>query len=102
MHDTLPDRITWRDSASSGFSHRCIRFRCPTIYPPCPSWPTQHTRIRPPSMAQHFETLQLHAGQIIDSSQARAVPIHQTTSFVFTDSQNGADLFALKAVGREC
>jgi len=53
-------------------------------------------------MSQHFETLQLHAGQVIDSSRSRAVPIHQTTSFVFTDSQSGADLFGLKAEGREC
>ncbi|CAN5551724.1 O-acetylhomoserine aminocarboxypropyltransferase/cysteine synthase [soil metagenome] len=48
----------------------------------------------------HFDTLQLHAGQEPDSAtNARAVPIYQTTSFVFNDSAHGADLFALKAFG---
>jgi len=49
---------------------------------------------------KHFETLQLHAGQTPDSDAgSRAVPIHQTTSFVFKDSEHAADLFALKAFG---
>ncbi len=48
----------------------------------------------------HFDTLQLHAGQETDpATNARAVPIYQTTSFVFNDSAHGADLFALKAFG---
>ena len=48
----------------------------------------------------HFDTLQLHAGQEVDSvTNSRAVPIYQTTSFVFNDSAHGADLFALKAFG---
>ncbi len=48
----------------------------------------------------HFDTLQLHAGQEPDSAtNSRAVPIYQTTSFVFNDSAHGADLFALKAFG---
>ena len=48
----------------------------------------------------HFDTLQLHAGQEVDpTTNARAVPIYQTTSFVFNDSAHGADLFALKAFG---
>lgn len=48
----------------------------------------------------HFDTLQLHAGQDVDpTTNARAVPIYQTTSFVFNDSAHGADLFALKAFG---
>ena len=47
-----------------------------------------------------FETLQLHAGQEPDpATGARAVPIYQTTSYVFKDSKHGADLFALKAFG---
>lgn len=51
-------------------------------------------------MPSHFDTLQLHAGQTIDSNtKSRAVPIYATTSYVFDDSQNGADLFALKAPG---
>ena len=41
-----------------------------------------------------FETLQLHAGQVVDATtKSRAVPIYQTTSFVFEDTQEGADLF---------
>ena len=48
----------------------------------------------------HFDTLQLHAGQEVDpTTNSRAVPIYQTTSFVFNDSAHGADLFALKAFG---
>ncbi len=47
-----------------------------------------------------FETLQLHAGQEPDSAtNARAVPIYQTTSFNFDDSEHAADLFALKKFG---
>ncbi|RPD56820.1 O-acetylhomoserine ami [Lentinus tigrinus ALCF2SS1-7] len=47
-----------------------------------------------------FETLQLHAGQEPDpATNARAPPIYASTSFVFNDSQHGADLCALKAAG---
>jgi O-acetylhomoserine (thiol)-lyase len=47
-----------------------------------------------------FETRQIHAGQQPDSATgARAVPIYQTTSFVFRDSKHAADLFALAEVG---
>ena len=47
-----------------------------------------------------FETLQLHAGQEVDSTTgSRAVPIYQTTSYVFKNSQHGANLFALKEFG---
>lgn len=47
-----------------------------------------------------FETLQLHAGQEPDpTTGARAVPIYQTTSFVFNNSEHGANLFALKEFG---
>ena len=47
-----------------------------------------------------FETLQLHAGQVVDTTtKSRAVPIYQTTSFVFEDTQEGADLFALQKAG---
>ena len=47
-----------------------------------------------------FETLQLHAGQVVDpATKSRAVPIYQTTSFVFDDTQEGADLFALRKPG---
>tara|TARA_Y100000589_G_scaffold22177_1_gene18447 strand:- start:2465 stop:3754 length:1290 start_codon:yes stop_codon:yes gene_type:complete len=46
-----------------------------------------------------FETLQLHAGQDIDSAKSRAVPIHQTTSFVFDSAEHAANLFGLKEFG---
>ncbi|KAL6310239.1 O-acetylhomoserine ami [Sparassis latifolia] len=47
-----------------------------------------------------FETLQLHAGQEPDpTTNARAPPIYATTSFVFNNSQHGADLFGLRALG---
>src|SRR5690606_32183370 len=50
--------------------------------------------------AQHFETLQQHAGQEPDpTTGARAVPIYQTTSFTFKNSDHGANLFALKEFG---
>lgn len=52
-------------------------------------------------MAYKFETLQLHVGQeqADPVTGARAVPIYQTTSYVFNDCQHAADLFALKAAG---
>lgn len=47
-----------------------------------------------------FETLQLHAGQEVDpTTGSRAVPIYQTTSYVFKSSEHGANLFALKEFG---
>jgi len=50
--------------------------------------------------SQHFETLQQHAGQEADpTTGARAVPIYQTTSFSFKNSEHGANLFALKEFG---
>jgi O-acetylhomoserine/O-acetylserine sulfhydrylase len=46
-----------------------------------------------------FETLQLHAGQEVDATGARAVPLYQTTSYVFNSAEHGANLFALKEFG---
>ncbi|MDR1895366.1 MAG: aminotransferase class I/II-fold pyridoxal phosphate-dependent enzyme [Prevotellaceae bacterium] len=47
-----------------------------------------------------FETLQVHAGQSVDpTTNSRAVPIYQTTSYVFEDAQDGADRFALRKFG---
>ncbi|MCF2505870.1 O-acetylhomoserine aminocarboxypropyltransferase/cysteine synthase [Dyadobacter sp. CY107] len=47
-----------------------------------------------------FETLQLHAGQQPDpATNARAVPIYQTTSYVFNNAEHAANLFALKEFG---
>ena len=49
----------------------------------------------------HFETLQLHVGQeqADPASDARAVPIYATTSYVFRDAQHAADRFGLKDAG---
>lgn len=48
----------------------------------------------------HFETLQLHAGQKADpSTNARAVPLYQTTSYQFNNSDHAANLFGLKEFG---
>ena len=49
----------------------------------------------------HFETLQLHVGQEKPdpATDARAVPIYATTSYVFRDSQHAADRFGLKDAG---
>ena len=47
-----------------------------------------------------FETLQVHAGQEPDpTTNSRAVPIYQTTSFVFNSAEHGANLFGLKEFG---
>ena len=48
-----------------------------------------------------YETLQLHAGQeeVEGTTRSRAVPIYQTTSYTFKDSEHGANLFALKEFG---
>lgn len=51
-------------------------------------------------MSQKFETLQLHAGQEADpTTGSRAVPIYQTTSFQFKDTDHAANLFGLKEFG---
>lgn len=47
-----------------------------------------------------FETLQIHAGQEVDSStNSRAVPVYQTTSYVFNNAEHAANLFGLKEFG---
>ncbi len=51
-------------------------------------------------MKYHFETNQIHAGYKPEpTTLSRAVPIYQTTSYVFKDSAHGAGLFALKEFG---
>jgi len=52
------------------------------------------------SNSLHFETLQLHAGQQVDpTTKARAVPIYQTTSYGFNNSEHAANLFGLREFG---
>ena len=47
-----------------------------------------------------FETLQVHAGQVADpTTNSRAVPLYQTTSYVFNSSEHGANLFGLREFG---
>ncbi len=49
---------------------------------------------------KNFETLQIHAGHTPDeTTHARAVPVYQTTSYTFKNSEHGANLFALKEFG---
>ena len=59
----------------------------------------QSSQEQPPAYA--FETLALHAGQEAPdpATGARAVPIYQTTSFVFDNADHAADLFALRQAG---
>lgn len=61
------------------------------------------TKINTKDMAQkfHFETLQLHVGQeqADPATDSRAVPIYQTTSYVFRNSQHAADRFGLRDAG---
>jgi O-acetylhomoserine (thiol)-lyase len=48
----------------------------------------------------HPDTLAVHAGQAVDpATNARAVPIYATTSYVFNDTSHAADLFGLRAFG---
>lgn len=52
------------------------------------------------SNSHRFETLQLHAGHEVEQSTlSRAVPIYQTTSYLFKDSDHAANLFGLKEFG---
>jgi O-acetylhomoserine (thiol)-lyase len=52
------------------------------------------------SAKQHIETLAVHAGYSPEpTTKAVAVPIYQTTSYAFDDTQHGADLFDLKVAG---
>lgn len=46
-----------------------------------------------------FETLALHAGQTVDATQSRGVPIYRTSSYVFKNTEHAANLFALKELG---
>jgi O-acetylhomoserine (thiol)-lyase len=49
---------------------------------------------------QHFATLAIHAGQQVDpTTKSRAVPIYQTTSYVFDNADHAGRLFGLKEFG---
>ncbi len=50
--------------------------------------------------SHHFDTIALHEGQAIDPiTRSRAVPIYQTTSYLFENTDHAADLFKLKGEG---
>ncbi|CAM2882854.1 O-acetylhomoserine aminocarboxypropyltransferase/cysteine synthase family protein [Dolosigranulum pigrum] len=51
------------------------------------------------SNTHRFETKALHAAQSVGQEKSRAVPIHQTTSYLFDDTQDGAEKFALSKPG---
>ncbi len=46
-----------------------------------------------------FETLALHAGQSVDATQSRGIPVYRTSSYVFKSTEHAANLFALKELG---
>jgi O-acetylhomoserine/O-acetylserine sulfhydrylase len=53
-----------------------------------------------PEKNLHFETLQVHAGQVPDPvTKSRVVPIYQTTSYVFDSAEHAANLFGLREFG---
>src|SRR5512140_3113885 len=78
-------------------SHRAAREA--RAYNPGPSRGRTITSL-PPSRKPRFETLQVHAGQDpAPGTNARAVPIYQTTSYTFDSAEHGAKLFALQQFG---
>ena len=61
---------------------------------------SETTPQRAPERPLHFETLAVHAGQVPDgATSARALPIYQTTSYTFRDSDHAAALFGLAETG---
>jgi len=46
-----------------------------------------------------FETLALHAGQPVDQTQSRGVPVYRTSSYIFKNTEHAANLFALQELG---
>jgi O-acetylhomoserine (thiol)-lyase len=51
------------------------------------------------SKPYHFETLALHAGQVVDATLSRGVPVYRTSSYLFKNTEHAANLFALKELG---
>ncbi|HJX51432.1 MAG TPA: O-acetylhomoserine aminocarboxypropyltransferase/cysteine synthase family protein [Polyangia bacterium] len=51
------------------------------------------------SNSYRFETLALHAGQPVDATLSRGVPVYRTTSYLFKNTEHAANLFALKELG---
>lgn len=71
-----------------------------TEHPPTENAQTENAQTETAAAPLRFETLAIHAGQEPDAATgARALPIYQTTSFVFPDAQTAADRFALADLG---
>ncbi|NTW83104.1 MAG: O-acetylhomoserine aminocarboxypropyltransferase/cysteine synthase [Chlorobiaceae bacterium] len=51
------------------------------------------------SQNYRFETHALHAGQPVDATQSRGVPVYRTSSYLFKSTEHAANLFALKELG---
>ncbi|KZK74042.1 MAG: O-acetylhomoserine aminocarboxypropyltransferase [Pelodictyon luteolum] len=51
------------------------------------------------SATSHFETLALHAGQSVDKTLSRGVPVYRTNAYLFRNTEHAANLFALKELG---
>ena len=49
--------------------------------------------------AYHFETQTLHAGQTVDETHARGVPVHRTSAYLFNNTEHASNLFALRELG---
>ncbi len=60
---------------------------------------TELVNIREHNMNYNFNTNLLHAGQIIDETGSRAVPLHRTSAYMFKNTEHAANLFALKELG---
>src|SRR5207247_2219652 len=75
------------------------------LTPGRPSWqsapqPSAGTETLMPTESNHPETIVLHAGYRSDpATNAVAVPIYQTTSYQFRDTEHAANLFGLKELG---
>lgn len=52
-----------------------------------------------PNRTYHHETLAIHAGQPVDTTQSRGVPVYRTSAYVFKNTEHAANLFALKELG---
>jgi O-acetylhomoserine/O-acetylserine sulfhydrylase len=93
-YDLLASSLTPRSSRPASRRLRQLQYHLP------PQSTDADIMAEGKDWVQHFETLQLHAGQDPDpATKARAVPIYATTSFVFNDSAHGARLFGLKEFG---
>ena len=94
---TISDGPTGHDRTSGGAPRRWWqRLLGRTRAPETPAARPTRTELSAP----HPETIALHGGQVPDpATNARAVPIYQTTSFVFNDADHAADLFALRTPG---